>query len=242
MFSGVKRVTRKSSQRLISNPDGSGFLPDYYVADEQLKNDLEVTYKDPLAIAIGIVYSTPSEKSHIYGTAEHFFGIEPYKFISARENPNITIPAIYQDLTPKDWLSYVTGADPVTNIAVGYKRQFTEQLILLTGFKTDFSYLKDYNYGSLKEYHRLLTFDVDVIHLSTGLLAQIRGNSIFAGIQYSRGTDKEMKQLVNLSDPVEYNESEEAALQGDRLNNMSFSYNGLSLLLGLTLRFGLNDQ
>jgi hypothetical protein len=240
--SGVKRVTRQNSQRLISNPDGSGFLPEYYVADEQVKNDLEATYKDPLSIAIGIVYRTPSEKNHIYATAEHFFGIEPYKFITATENPDIAIPAIYQDLTPKDWLSYVTGADPVTNLAIGYKRQFKDNLILLTGFKTDFSYLKDFSFGSLEEYNRLLSFDVDIIHLSAGLLAQIRGNSIFAGIQYSLGTEKEMKQLVNLADPVEYNESEGAALQGDRLNNMSFSYNGLSLLIGLTLRFGFDNQ
>ena len=242
VYSGLKRVSRMNNQRLISNPDGSGFLPEYYVADEQLDNDLDATYKDPFSIALGIVYSTASEKNHIYATAEHFFGIDPYKFITATENPDSAIPTIYQDLTPKDWLSYTTGADPVTNLAVGYKRQFKDNLILLTGFKTDFSYLKDYSYGSLEEYNRLLSFDVDIFHLSAGLLAQIRGNSIFAGIQYSYGTDKEMKQLVNLSEPVEYNESEGAALQGDRLNNMSFKYNGLSVLLGLTLRFGLNDQ
>lgn len=70
---------------------------------------------------------------------------------------------------------------------------------------------------------------------STGFLAQIRSNSIFAGIQYLSGTDKEMKQLLNLSEPVEYNESEGAALQGDRLNNMSFKYKGLRVFLGLTL-------
>ena len=34
-----------------------------------------------------------------------------------------------------------------------------------------------------------------------------------------------MKQLINLTDPVEFNESEGAALQGDRMNIMEYYYN-----------------
>ena len=49
-----------------------------------------------------------------------------------------------------------------------------------------------------------------------------------------------MKQLINLTDPVEYNESEGAALQGDRMNTMEYNYKGLSLFLGLTYNFGNN--
>ena len=50
-----------------------------------------------------------------------------------------------------------------------------------------------------------------------------------------------MTQVINLSDPVEYNQTEGAALQGDRMDNMKYRYHGLSLFLGVTFNFG-NDS
>jgi len=241
VFSGTTGVSRRDRQDNISNPDGSGFISDYFIADEQINDDLTLNSKDPFSLALGIEYSTPSGKQHFYATVEHFFEIESYKFLIATVNPNIAIPTTYQDLLPKDWLSYVSGAKPVTNIALGYKLQISDHQMLLTGFKTDFSYLKDFDFGDLHNYNRLTSFDINVYHLSGGIESDIRGHNFFAGIQYSFGDRENMKQLINLTDPVEFNESEGAALQGDRMNIMEYYYKGLGLFLGLTFNVGNNS-
>jgi hypothetical protein len=240
-FSGVMGVSKGFEQSHISNPDGSGFFPDYFVADEQTNNDLMVNHRDPLSIALGIEYSTLSGKQHFYATTEHFFGMDPYKVITATVNQNIAIPSVYQEITPKDWLSIVSGARPVTNLALGYKWQFSDRLMLLTGIKTDYSYKIDYNFRELEDYNRLASFDLNVFHFSGGVLSEIRGHNFYAGIQYSNGRKPDMNNLINLTDPVEYNESEGGALQGDRSNNAKYVYNGLSLFLGITLNFGNNS-
>lgn len=238
IFSGGKAVSGRDNTSNIMNPDGLGFLPDNYMSDEQVKKEIKVNYRDPFSIALGAEYIFPSKKQFLYITAEYYFGIKPYKFVTANENPNSTIPSIYDDLNPKDWLSYASGAKPILNIALGYKWELNEDLLLLSGFKTDFSYLNDYNFGDYEEYNNLAEFNFNVYHFSGGLLYKFLGHTLFTGIQYSYGEKKNMTQLVNMSDPVEYNEIDQTALQGVRENNMKYVYNGVSLFFGVTFNFG----
>ncbi len=242
LFSGGKVVSSAQMQSNIMNPDGSGLLPNYYISDEQIKNDIKLNYKDPLSIALGIKYTLPSDKHNLYATIEFFFGLDPYRFLIATVNPNASIPSSFQTLTPKDWLSYVSGARPVTNIAIGYKAVLKKDLLILTGFKTDFSYMNKLKFTGYEEYKNLADFEYNVYHITGGLLYSFLGHKLFTGIQYSIGNMKDMKQLVNLSDPVEYNEIEQAALQGVRMNSMNYKYDGLSLFLGVTFNFGNNSQ
>lgn len=238
LFSGGKVVSSAGKQSNIMNPDGSGLLSNYFISDEQINKDIKVNYKDPLSIALGIEYTLPSDKHNLYATIEYFFGLDPYRFLTATVNPNVTIPSSFQTLTPKDWLSYVSGARPVTNIAIGYKAVLNKDLLILTGFKTDFSYMNNYKFDGYEEYKNLSDFEYNVYHITGGLLYNFLGHKFFTGVQYSIGNMKDMKQLVNLSDPVEYNEVEQAALQGVRMNSMKYNYNGLSLFLGVTFNFG----
>lgn len=241
VFSSGKVDSGKEQTGNIMYPDEAKFMPDYLVADEQVKDDVSVNYKDPFSIAMGIEYTFPSNKQFVYFTAEYFSRIRPYKFVTAQENSNSTIPSVYEGLMPKDWLSYVSGAKPILNIALGYKWELNQDLLLLTGFKTDFSYMNNFDFEDFEEYNNLAVFDHNVYHFSGGLLYRFLGHRFFTGIQYSTGSRKGMEQLVNLSDPVEWNEIEQAALQGVRNNNMNYYYNGISLFLGVTFNFGNNS-
>ena len=46
------------------------------------------------------------------------------------------------------------------------------------------------------------------------------------------------KRILYLSDPVEYNFTEQEPLQGTRLDNMTSLYNSIILYLGFSLNFG----
>ena len=49
------------------------------------------------------------------------------------------------------------------------------------------------------------------------------------------GSNKDMFQMVNYSDPVEYNSETDQSLEGTRQNNVEASLNEIALFLGLTV-------
>jgi len=169
---------------------------------------------------------------------EYFCKIESYKMVEATVNPFITTVQLFQKLEPKDWLSVPNGANPILNIALGYRWEVQDNILILTGFRTDFNYLKDYQYGDLSEYNTSPDRNFDVYHLTGGGQVTIFGHNIMAGIQYSFGNAKNQTQLYNLSDPVEWNAIEQAPLQGTRDDSMSSAFHGVSLFFGATFNFG----
>ena len=51
-----------------------------------------------------------------------------------------------------------------------------------------------------------------------------------------------VKQFVNLSDPVEFNPESKTALQGERLNTMQTELNSISIYFGATFNFGTDKD
>jgi hypothetical protein len=238
VYSDYKSVTGKESQRNITNPDGSGMLPNYDIDDEQVKKDINVNSKDPFSIALGANYTDPSVKNYYYTTIEFFSGIKPYKMLTAKVNTDITTGNIFDLLPNKDWLSYVSGANRVFNLAFAYKRVLSKSFLLLSGFKTDFSNKKGLNYKNYKDYKRIYSMNSNLYHLTGGILGNYKGNRFFAGLQYSFGSTYNSKQIANFSDPVEYNTDENIPLQGTRQYIMDTKFNGISLFFGATFNFG----
>ena len=71
-----------------------------------------------------------------------------------------------------------------------------------------------------------------------GISMRILRQNIIAGLQYSFGTEKNEKQIINLSDPVEFNPVYLTALQGIPQNTMKTTVNSLSFYFGATFNFG----
>ena len=238
IYADNKSVSAKSNQNNISNPDGSGMLPNYEIADEQVKKEIEVNSKDPFSVAIGIKYEDNESRNAYYSTVEYFTGIDPYKMITAKVNTNITTGNIFDMIPNKDWLSYSNGTNSVINIALAYKRKLNENFVLLGGIKTDFDNQMNMDYKNLKDYKSIYEVRSNLYHLTGGVLGTYWGNRFFAGLQYTLGINQNLTQIVNFSDPVEYNSEENRALVGTRQNNMKIIYNGISLFFGATFSFG----
>ena len=107
----------------------------------------------------------------------------------------------------------------------------------MTGFRTDFNYVKDLDYEPQFENKSLKGLYTDNFHITGGLAWKILGQDLTTGIQYTLGRDKNEQQLINLSDPIEYNHTEQAPLQGTRTNTMNILTNALSLYLGVSVNF-----
>jgi hypothetical protein len=126
----------------------------------------------------------------------------------------------------------------VLNVAVGYSWIISEDLWLMTGFRTDYNYIKNIDYEGFDAGKAIRSVGVNNYHFSGGLSWNVLGQDLMTGIQYTFGYDNDLQQIVNLSDPVEYNYDEKKALQGTRQNNMTAIINSFSLYIGATFNFG----
>ena len=242
IYSDGKRVMRKRSQNNITDPESGEFKGNFLIIDYAEKKQVSVQTKTAFSIAAGFTYYNENKTKILYSTFEYFAKINPYVIAKADptfsngSNPELDNNEFIQ------WLSFVEGAKPVFNVGIGYKWYIKENLMLLAGFKTDFNFKKDYD---LKPYWRDFTiksFNFNKYHFTGGSTLNIFGQDITAGIQYTLGYLKNMKQIANLSDPVEFNEIEKKALQGTRMNVMNTIYNSVSIYVAATFNFGSGNK
>ncbi len=232
-----KRVSKKNQQNNITNPDGDGFLPDLLIVDFQQQKDMSVNFKDPLSIAAGIVFKTDDNKSALYTTIEFFFPVNEYKIVQVDANPEVSNIQTYNQLPAKEYLSYAFGNHWILNAAIGYHWYAKDNLKFLGGFRTDFNYQNKVDYHKYSEYNKFKQIDLDIYHVTGGVQLTIKGQDLLVGLQYSVGLKRDQPQIINFSDPVEYNTVEHAALQGTRQNTMRNVTNELGVFFGATFNF-----
>lgn len=220
-------------QSNIGLPSQNELTKEILVIDGQ--ESVKVNYKDPLAIALGGHYI--HNRSLYTFSVEYFAGIEEYKAVIAEENPNSTTREEYEQLVEKDFLSAYHAAKSVLNFALGHKRYLNENMLLFTGFRTDYSSNKP-----LSNRNQFFSVNSDflsynVYHMSLGTSLKLNNTQLVFGVQYSLGREKGLEQLANFTTPYEYNYEEGVALQGDINNTMEFRYNAVSLYIGVTYSF-----
>jgi hypothetical protein len=236
VYSDGKSVQHKQQQSNINNPETGLPMADYLITDYEEKGNVLVSFITPFSVAAGLTYSFRDGKRILYLSMEYFTGIDPYKMVQAEESPLMTAGTGGQDFS--DWLTYVSGARPIFNVALGYSWTLNQKLMLKAGFRTDFNYHKNLDYGQFSENTKIQKPNLDLYYLTCGLSWEFFGQDIITGIQYCVGRSANQKQIVNLSDPVEYNFTEQKPLQGTRLDNMTSLYNSVILYLGFSLNFG----
>ena len=237
VYSDGKKVARKEKQSNIADDSGEDFRKDYIIVDAKQRKDVKTNFKEPFSIAAGFVLHNNDGSKSGFFTLEYFSRINPYTIVSAPVNPNITTEQIFNNMTNKEWLSFAHASKPVVNVAVGYRQKIADNLLLLTGFKTDLNYRKGADYQSYEDYNRMQALEINQYYVTLGLRLNIRGNELITGLNYGFGYEQGRTQLINLSDPVEFNHEEMKALQGTRLNNMNVIYNSISIYFGANLSF-----
>jgi hypothetical protein len=236
VYSDGKRVEKKQQQSNITNPETGNPMPDYLIIDYEEKEKVDVSFKTPFSVSAGLTYLLPRRKMIFYLSMEYFSGIDPYRIVEADESPLMNSGSdgnLYSE-----WLTFASGAKPIFNVAAGYSWTLSEKLLLKTGFRTDFNYQKHLDYGEMNNYSKIEKVNLDRYYITCGLSWKIFGQDIITGLQYSIGRSADQKQIVNLSDPVEYNPVEHKALQGTRTSTMTTLNNWYIIYLGFSLNFG----
>lgn len=238
IYSDGKRVSKKQKQSNISNPETGEPLPDYVVVDYEEKKEVNVNNKSPFSVAVGLTLNFKDTTKVIYTTVEYFGGIDPYKLVQANENPSITSGNPGSETIYNEWLTFVSGAKPIFNAAIGYRWYLKKNMMMMAGYRTDFNSRKNYDDNNYFSNKTVKSLDIDIHHITTGFLWRIRGQDIITGLQYTVGREKNQEQYANLSDPVEFIGDGTPPLQGPAQNTMNTFSNSISFYFGATLNFG----
>lgn len=238
IYSDGKKTMHKQKQSNIALPETGESLPNYVIVDYKDKKDVFVNAKSAFSVAAGFTYYMPDGKKILYTTIEYFDGLDPYRIIQANENPSLSSGSPFENINFNEWLTYVSGATPVLNAAVGYQWTLQKDWLLLAGFRTDFNYRKDFDFTPYTKSNFIKGLDMDYYHLTGGLSWKIKGQDLMTGLQYTFGRARNQQQFANLTDPVEYNTTENVPLMGTPQNNMSILSNSLSIYFGATFNFG----
>ena len=167
-------------------------------------------------------------------TAEYFHSIDSYNLFSTEADVHINSNLVDQTLTDKFFQPYISQSKSLTNWAVGFKKYVSPNLDLLIGFRTDFTNKSNESESQLNyENHNLGSIHFDKYHLTFGTNFKIKTVNIVTGIQYSYGSLKNMTQLVNFSNPIEYNPNLDISLQGIREDNATLKLNEIALFFGI---------
>jgi hypothetical protein len=212
-------------------------MENYYIMDYAEVKEVKVNSKTPLSLSVGATIYSKDRKQVFYSTLEYFAGIDPYRMVQAEENPELSGGNVLENRDNSDWLTWVDGANPVLNAAIGMRWYLKENLMFLGGIKTNFSYKKNLDLYPFQNDLSVKSVDFDYYHLSGGLSLRIWGQDLTAGIQYKLGISKNQTQFVNFSDPVEFNFTELKALQGTRQKEMDSFVNSFTLVLAATFNF-----
>ena len=238
VYSDGKKVLKKEKQANIMLEGGQDFMPNHTIVDSKEKKEVTTNFKDPLSVALGVMFNTPDEKHTGFLTTEFFGWIDPYNIVSAPVNPFIASVETFESHSNlDDWLTFAHAAKPVLNVAIGYRQMIAENLLLMGGIKTDLNYRKGVDYKSYSHINKLKAVELNIFHVSAGLRLNIKNHELITGLNYAFGVEHGRTQFANFADPVEYNTIEGKALQGTRQNNMRVRYNSISLYLGANLSF-----
>jgi hypothetical protein len=231
----VKQYEYSNIHKEEGNPAGSNL---YYGGRQ--KNCI-AHFKDPLSIALGANYYSPSGKSILLFTTEYFFGIPLYDYIEASNDPGEE-GYNFSPVEAGEWLSFSAHHNPVLNAGVAFKQQINSDLMFSGGFRTDFRYFNTFEDPGLLQMNKRTNYNVNVYHFNYGFGRNFKRGSITLGMQFSYGQEKDQRQAVNLSGPVEYINDDILPLTGPLSDNVTIRYYDISIYLGFLFNFMKDEQ
>jgi hypothetical protein len=193
-------------------------------------------FKDPLSIAAGVNWYSPSGKSIILFTGEFFFGLPAYEYIEASNDPGEEGYNFNQQ-SPEDWLTFKVNQNPVFNAGIAFKKHVSDELMISGGFRTDFTYMDYGKQPDLLKSNEKTNYAFNVYHLNSGVGYKFKRGSITAGMQFSYGQENDQKQIVNLTNPVEFISDEQMPLTGPLYYNVDIRFYDVSIYLGFMFNF-----
>jgi len=222
-----KRILRSTNVVVDGQPK-----PDYL--NSQYNNYMVANIKEPLAVAFGLTYHSPNDKSKYFFSAEYFAPIATYRML---DNTKISIWGQDEFEPGDDFLSYKYGTRSVFNVALGYRHELNENFSVLSGIKTNFSAYDPSEEGEWANVNEFVIMSPSLYHFSIGAQFKYKSNTIILGTEYSFGRRTNETQLANYGYPGVYDENQHIALQNYPENTMNYTSQALGFYIGYAFDF-----
>jgi hypothetical protein len=226
----VKQYEYSNIHKETGNPEASSL---YYGGRQK---GCPAHFRDPLSIAAGVNYRTPSGKTVILLTTEYFFELKSFDYIEASNDPGEE-GYNHNPVDPEEWLSFTSVHNPVLNAGMAFKTVISERMVYSGGFRTDFNFLDPVDNPEFPWYNTNTFYVFDVYHLNSGINYSFKRGSITLGMQFSHGRANDQDQIYNLTEPVEYISSNQMPLTGVTNNQVQVRYWAVSAYFGFVFDF-----
>lgn len=221
---GRSQVFNDQEDRFVTNENVVGF-----------EKNMKVRVKNPFSAALGFQYISENSKSTFSINIEHFHKIDAYSVVKSGFQASWLPGYLSKDISNTDFLSYAYEAAAVTNLAIGFKHIISPSFYFLTGFRTDFTAGIEGNERFISDRFTINHIHLDKYHFTIGPVWRFQRYQIVSGLQYTTGRNKDTYQLVNFTDPVEYNPETDQSLVGTGRTNADAVLHEIALFFGVTI-------
>jgi hypothetical protein len=231
----VKQYEYSNIHKIAGNPESSST----YYGGRQRKCSSH--FKDPFSIAAGTNYYTASGNAVFLFTAEYFFGLSEFDYIEAKKEPGED-GYHYAPGEPEEWLSFKSQQRPMFNAGIAFRQRLSGELMFSGGFRTDFHYTKPVQEEEYLTHNQKVFYAFDLYHFNYGLGYGFKRGSIILGMQFTHGRANDQRQIVNLTEPVEYIDDAQLPLTGPINHNVQIRYNDVMIYFGFVFNFLKESQ
>ncbi|MDM8566086.1 hypothetical protein QUF74_10585 [Candidatus Halobeggiatoa sp. HSG11] len=196
------------------------------LADDR-QNDLDATYKSPMALALGMEYMITGQ-TIVAATIEWFAEQSNYEVMTPASRDYLVGDTSIK-LDSKDVLTVKNGASSIVNFAFAIEHALSSKMTGYFSFRTDFETFQ----GHENELEPLGINNWNIYHTTLGIVRKKKDSESAIGLVYSYGSQSNFKQLANL-DPSE-RQRNDFMLASE--NQTSADYSSLSLIIGYTYFF-----
>jgi hypothetical protein len=234
-------------------PGDTGTPYSYVYNDRQQK--LKTTFKSPWSASVGIDYTVKKTGTTIAFTGEYFGAIAPYDLATpnsqAFQRPvwyNNTSPTFYQ-ANSDEYLRILESSQAVANFAIAVYQVVSRKIDIAASFRSDFTSFKkasndfwEYSYVDtlLPPGLRLSFSNINLYHLTVGVIIKNKKSDIYLGVNYTFGTNTSFQPMNDIANPGD-NTNNLGAVAANNGNNYTplatYKYSSYSLIVGYTHHF-----
>lgn len=232
-------ITRDQQQQNLGTPYDLDYVLGNALFDIRVSDKLKrlpTNHKKPLSIGFGVEYELPSAR--IMWSGEYFFGIQAYAVIRGAQRPDlINPPFLAAFLERPNYMTIVEQNKAVFNWGMGYEHFLENGWSIHGGFRTDFHY-HDSNFGPEWEGAMdLLPLEIDFMHYNVGVSMPTQSGKFTIVFHLASGRTEDREPIVNMIDPVDYNEESGEILRGSTPVETELTHFQTNMIIGYTHRF-----
>lgn len=205
--------------------------PDYLISN--YANKLKGHYKNPLSIALG--YEKKMGNNLWRFSIEYYGEIKPYALINGKNQKENLINTTI-DFNNETFLDLIFAQREIVNFAVGYSGEIKKNLLLMSGFRTNFSTTKNVKYTTSESFIKVNDLKVNQFFLSGGLSFFFKQNRFTLGTDIGFNYNQNQDNLVNFNEPLVVN-NQNVPLRGNIESIMQTTVLSIGFIFGYSLSF-----